>query len=439
MNHAYLEHVKSLASVRYVGRVCTIAGAHIECEGPLAKPGDICEIAASDAGAPVLAEVAAVRDTRVLLTLLTHNGAIRPDARVVLKPSKARASVGNGFGGRLVDAMGAPLDAGPAIIADTFAALDGAVLAPLARCDHSEVLVTGVRAIDALTPIARGQRIGVFSASGVGKTTLMRQLLVNVACDRRVLCLVGERGREVEHAWSVLDSRPDRDAFTLVSATSDVSPALRARAVQQALSLAEYWRDRGEHVLLVIDSITRYAMALREIGLAADLAPTARGYTANVFAALPRVVERGGASRAGGAITTVATVLSEGDDVDDPIVETMKSLLDGHIVLSRRIAEQGRYPAIDPLRSISRLASQIMSREHARAARRIVALTSAYEEARILIESGLYKQGADKELDAAVAARPAIESLLAQPEDANYALAHTLSQMHRIEAAHARP
>jgi flagellum-specific ATP synthase len=233
-----------------------------------------------------------------------------------------------------------------------------------------------------------------------------------------VICLVGERGREVEGLWSGL-SPVVRARTALVAATSDETAAMRAQAVEQAMAIAGRWRAEGHHVLLLLDSATRYAMALREIGLAAGEPPTVRAYTPGVFAALPRLVERCGAIRNGGAITAVMTVLSETDDIDDPITEVMKSLLDGHIILSRRIAEQGRYPAIDVPRSISRLAGKVVTGEHRALTTKALASLSAYDAARTLIEAGVYVAGTNDETDAAVRCRPALEAFMAQADGAS--------------------
>jgi flagellum-specific ATP synthase len=267
--------------------------------------------------------------------------------------------------------------------------------------------------MDVLAPLSKGQRIGVFAASGVGKTTLVRRLAETVSCDRCIICLVGERGKEVEQAWRQLSSRPDADRFTLVAATSDQSATKRVRSVWQALCLAEFWRDKGQHVLLVVDSATRLALALREIGLSAGEPPTARAFTPNVFSALPMMVERCGSSRKGGAITGIFSVLCETDDVDDPIAETMKSLLDGHIILSRRLAAQGQWPALDPLRSISRQAEEVMELDTLQRSRRITELLARYDEAQVMVESGVYRAGADPVLDQAIKSRSTIMRFLA--------------------------
>jgi flagellum-specific ATP synthase len=242
----------------------------------------------------------------------------------------------------------------------------------------------------------------------------MEQLATQTEADHVILCLVGERGREVQSLWRMVEGRKDRKRFTIVAATSDESAAHRARAASFALALAEHWRAAGRHVLLLVDSVTRLAMALREIGLAAGSPPTVRAYTPNVFSALPRLVERCGALSSGGAITAVMTVLSETDDVDDPIVELMKSLLDGHIVLSRAIAEQGQFPAIDVIRSVSRGIEKRLKSSHRHAHRDLVAMLATYEESRVMVETGAYRSGTNPTLDRAIQKHEPIQRFLSQ-------------------------
>jgi FliI/YscN family ATPase len=342
--------------------------------------------------------------------------------------------VGDAFLGRAVDALGRPIDSGPPIAAGAFSHLDGRPISPLQRVSSKQVLETGVRAIDGLLTLGQGQRIGIFAASGVGKTSLMNQLARQVRVSRCVICLVGERGREVEALWSDGLGDEARARTTLVAATSEQSAAMRVRAGKYALALAEHWRDRGEHVLFLLDSVTRLAMAMREIGLAAGEPPTVRAYTPSVFAAIPKLVERCGALRSGGAITGVITVLSESDEIDDPVSEVMKSLLDGHLILSRGLAEQGHFPAIDIPRSVSRLAGDLMSTEHRRAADRANALLGIYDASRTLIETGVYAKGGDTEIDRAIAVRPGLMDYLRQAADesaplrvSNTTLAHLMA------------
>lgn len=398
------------------GRVNHVAATHVEADGPLSALGALCRIEGWGGG-EIVAEVTGVSAERVTLVPLHSGTALRPGDRVVALRDNGRILVGDGFAGRAVDALGRPIDsAGPIAmegVTETFAPLT----AILDRVSPSQSLATGVRAIDGLLPIGIGQRIGIFAASGVGKTRLMEQLAHQVDCDHVIICQVGERGREVESLWADLQNSVRATTATLVAATSDESAPMRVRAVEQALALAVNWRAKGRHVLLFIDSVTRLAMALREIGLASGEPPTIRAYTPNVLRALPQIVERCGAIRSGGAITAVFTVLAETDDVDDPIVEVMKSLLDGHIVLSRRLAQIGHYPAIDVGRSISRLASRVATLEHHQAAGRALAMLGTYEEARVLVESGLYAAGSDGAIDVAISARPHLRDFLQQSSD----------------------
>jgi flagellum-specific ATP synthase len=431
--HRFLATLERADFVRPYGYVRRVAPGLVEASGPASRLGELCEIECDGAPA-LLAEVAAVDERRVVLIPLEQQATIRPDARVVARPMRDQVAVGNGFAGRAVDSLGRPIDGRGEIEADAHVRLAGAVPKPMNRADPSKVLPTGIRAIDGLLTLGQGQRIGIFAASGVGKTSLMEQLATQVECDRVVICLVGERGREVEAIWRLLSAREDCERYTLVAATSDESAALRGRSVSYALALAEHWREAGEHVLLMVDSVTRLAMALREVGLAAGAPPTVRAYTPNVFGALPRLVERCGAVRSGGAITAIMTVLSETDDVDDPIVELMKSLLDGHIVLSRSLAEQGHFPAIDVPRSVSRGAQQLVAADQASAMREAVAQLAAYEEARVMIESGVYKSGTNAAVDRAIAKRGEMNAFLRQPRTDDSAYADTIRKLRAITA-----
>ncbi|MFM1975390.1 MAG: hypothetical protein RL145_236 [Pseudomonadota bacterium] len=397
----------------HAGAVIRVNAGAIVADGPNACVGDLCAVSFGADHSHLTAEVVAIDRESITLVPLERSEAVRPGARVTLDRSNQSAPVGDGFGGRAIDALGVPFDGlGPIVVSD-HAKLNGSVLAPLERAETGPILPSGFASMDVLAPLSKGQRIGVFAASGVGKTTLVRRLAETVSCDRCIICLVGERGKEVEQAWRQLSSRPDADRFTLVAATSDQSATKRVRSVWQALCLAEFWRDKGQHVLLVVDSATRLALALREIGLSAGEPPTARAFTPNVFSALPMMVERCGSSRKGGAITGIFSVLCETDDVDDPIAETMKSLLDGHIILSRRLAAQGQWPALDPLRSISRQAEEVMELDTLQRSRRITELLARYDEAQVMVESGVYRAGADPVLDQAIKSRSTIMRFLA--------------------------
>lgn len=433
--HAFLERLDRVDLAPAAGRVRRVMAARIEASGPAARIGDLCLIERDGAATSgrVAAEVVGIEPDGIVLVPL-EDAPVRLGARVEAGTDQARVPVGDAFAGRAVDALARAIDGRGAVASAHSGVLAGAVPAPLDRRDPSRVFATGIRAIDGLLTLGVGQRIGIFAASGVGKTSLIEQIAFQSTSDRCVLCLVGERGREVEALWRQVRARKDSARFTLVAATSDESAALRARAVSYALSLAEDWRARGEHVFLIVDSMTRVAMALREIGLAAGAPPTVRAYTPNVFATLPRIVERCGAIAGGGAITAVMTVLSETDDVDDPIVEVMKSLLDGHIVLSRTSAEQGHFPAIDVARSVSRQAARLVTPAQAGAMREVTAMLAAYEEARVMIESAVYAKGSNPVVDRAIAMRAAVNAFLCQPQDRASAVSDTVAALAALSA-----
>lgn len=416
------------------GRVKRIHAGEIEADGPDLSVGAQCEILPAGGSAPpVRALVAAISDGRVVLVPFSPVGALKVGDRVLACAEGGRYPVGGAYGGRAIDALGRPIDG-----CGRIAAIHepGEAIPPLDRIAPREKLVTGLRAVDGFLTLGRGQRVGIFAASGVGKSRLIGQVIDAAQCDRMVICLVGERGREVEELWRQLGESGARKRATLVAATSDESAPMRARAVDQALALAEYWRRRGEHVLLVVDSITRLAMALREIGLVAGEPPTARAYTPNVFRELPRIVEHCGAARRGGSISALFTVLSETDEADDPLVEIMKSLLDGHILLSRALAQVGHFPAIDVTRSISRLFDGLVGAPQRDAARKCRGWLARYEESRILIESGMYKAGSDPELDAAIGVRRDLNAFLTQGGDETSTFAATEAALIALAGRH---
>lgn len=387
--------------------------------------------------ADLLAEVVAVHQGGLRLAPLGPVDRVALGARVSVRNQGPPCPDLDLADRRAINALGQPIDGGPPI-APRDPAEPAVRHSPLDRTTPRQQVETGVRAIDALLPLGQGQKIGLFAPSGAGKSTLLEQLCRNARCDRLIMCQVGERGREVERAWRVLGARAADEKFTLVAATADDSASLRVRALDLALALAEHARARGEHVLLMVDSITRVAMALRELGIAAGEPPAARGYTANVFSHMPRQVERCGALRQGGAITAVFSVLSETEEVDDPIVEMMKAILDGHIVLSRSLAERRHFPAIDIARSVSRLADDLAQDQQKLHAARVHRLHATFEDARAMIESGIYASGSNPAIDDAVAARPLIDAFLCQGRDEASALADTLQRLATVGGAGAR-
>lgn len=414
-----IDSLNDLHFAKFTGEVRAIGQSAIMASGPICGVGEICSIDDGDDGC--LAEVVAVNPDTIQLLPLHAKKNILPGAKVTRSDIHSNFYSGDAFAGRAVDGFGQPIDnCGPILgrlhLSDSdVETLDKTIVAKRVK--------TGLRAIDTLIPIAQGQRIGIFAASGVGKTTLVEQLSSRTECDHIVACLIGERGREVERLWRMLNRSPRKSKVSLVAATSNESASERVRAIHQALALCEAWRARGKHVVLFVDSVTRLAMSLREIGLAAGEPPSVRSYTPNVFAALPQIVERCGAIKGSGAITAIFTVLSETDDVDDPIVETMKSILDGHIVLSRKLAEKGHYPAIDIAASISRVADEVLDENTHEAARSLRKNFAEYEDARAMIESGIYQAGSSSAIDKAIALEPEITKFLRQkrPEDADIA------------------
>jgi flagellum-specific ATP synthase len=412
MTHAFVQQLRLIDPVARAGRVIRILPTHIEADGPNLPLGALCSI---EAGArPVVGMVARVDRDSISLVPFEDRPDTFSGARVVANSDDDCVPVGDAFLGRAVDALGRPIDGRPVIATHCRGRLRGEAIPPLSRRSPRDRLETGIRAIDSLLTIGRGQRVGLFAAAGVGKTSLMAQLARQVEADRCVICLVGERGREVEALWSNGLDTTSRARTVMVAATSDQSAAMRVRACDYALALADHWRAEGLHVVLLLDSVTRLAMAMREIGLAAGEPPTVRAYTPSVFGMIPKLVERCGALRAGGAITALITVLSETDDVDDPVSEMMKSLLDGHIILSRPLAEQGHFPAIDIPRSVSRLARDLTGAAERAAAETATALLATYDQSRVLIESGVYAAGANAEIDEAIARRPALLDFLRQ-------------------------
>lgn len=424
---AFRERLRQLDPVQRTGRVQSVLATHVAADGPHVPLGTLCEIEAG--AASVLAEVVRVDEGGIALSLFGEGARILTGASVRSRGDSNHVPVGGWALGHVIDAFGTPIDGDGHAAPEAFWPMQGRMPAPLERISSDAMLETGLRAIDGLLPLGKGQRVGLFAPSGAGKTTLVTQIVQQARADIIVLCLVGERGREVASIWNDALSPEARARSVMVAATSDQSAATRVRAVHQALAHAEYWRAQGKHVLFILDSATRLAMAMREVGLAAGEPPTIRGYTPGTFAAMPRIVERCGALRAGGAITAILTVLSEDEEMDDPICEMMKSLLDGHILLSRTLAERGQFPAIDVLRSISRQSERLMSDRHQRQARHVLQSLSTYERARTLVETGLYSRGTNPALDQAIDRNADMIRYLSQGQGERSSFEATLSKL----------
>jgi flagellum-specific ATP synthase len=433
-----LESIRAADWMRRTGRISRIVGLTVEAQGPQAQLGELCEIHSRSTGIGSLAEVVGFAEGRVLLMSYGELSGIEVGSEVVATGRMADVQVGPELLGRIIDGFGSPLDGKPLRPAGGRRSIYPPPINPLHRGGVDQILETGIRAVDCLLTLARGQRVGIFAGSGVGKSTVLGMIARHVQADVAVIALVGERGREVKAFVENGLSATAKAKSVIVAATSDQPPLVRRRAAFLATAIAEYFRDQRQHVCLTMDSITRVAMAQREIGLASGELPTARGYTPTVFSLLPRLLERGGTRAEGGSLTALYTVLVEGDDFNDPISDTVRSILDGHIVLSRAIAQRGRYPAVDATQSISRLASAVVSDQERRSIADAMKLLAVYESSRDLIEVGAYRAGTDATIDLAIELVPQIEQFMAQRPDEVEPRAAALERLRKILQAKGR-
>lgn len=388
---------------RRIGWVRRLQGLAIEAEGPACELGEMCSVAVGSARAGTRAEVVGMAGKHVVLLPLGPTQGITSGAEVVALGRHADIPVGAALLGRIVDAFGEAVDGQGPIAASARVAAQAAAPDAMARPRIERILETGIRSIDALLTIGAGQRIGIFAGSGVGKSTLLGMITRHAQADVNVIALIGERGREVREFVEEQLGAEGRARSVVVVATSDQPALARIRAAHAAVAMASWFREQGRSVLLTIDSITRLAMARREVGLAAGEPATARGYTPSVFAELPQICERCGTSAGGGSVTALLTVLVEGDDLNEPIADAMRSILDGHVVLSRELAQQGHYPPVDVLRSASRLMPALASDADKALAAEAVRHLAVLEKHRQIVELGAYAAGANTQLDAALA------------------------------------
>jgi flagellum-specific ATP synthase len=428
----YFTRLQRTRPWRWRGQVAESVGQTIESSGPMASVGECCEIV-DRFGTAHPAEVIGFRGPNVLSMPVESTEGIRFGDTVAALGVHPQIEVGPGLMGRVLDADGVAIDGGRMPAAAETVSLDGAVRSPLDRVSIRTPLGTGIRALDAMLTVGRGQRVGIFGGSGVGKSTLIGMMTRNTEADVTVVGLVGERGREVnEFLEDALGEEGRKRSVVLVS-TSDQSPLMRMRAALAATTVAEYFAEQGKHVLLVLDSLTRFAMAAREIGLAAGEPPTAKGYTPSVFTRLARLVERTGSFRSG-SITAFYTVLMEGDDQQDPLVDAVRSLLDGHVVLSRSLAAEGWYPPIQILDSISRLMPAVADPEHCEQAALLRRLMAVYAHSEDLVRIGAYKAGSDPDLDRALRARNALRAFLTQAASEQVCFNECLQQLAALAA-----
>ncbi len=423
--------VRSAETMSRTGKIENIVGMSIEASGGRAAIGDICRIYSNESGGQVPAEVVGFKNDHILLMPYANMSGISAGNFVRNTGKRLTLPVGPFLRGRVINALGQPIDGlEPFGRGDSYS-IDNAYINPMTRPPIRERMEFGVKAIDSLLTIGKGQRIGIFAGSGVGKSTLLGMIAKNVKADINVIALVGERGREVlEFMQKDLGEEGMRRSI-LVVATSDQPAMLRMKCPSVATSIAEYFRDQGYDVLLMMDSLTRFAMAQREIGLAIGEPPVARGYTPSMYAEMPKLLERSGKFEKG-SITGVYTVLVEGDDTNEPIADTVRGILDGHIVLSRQLANANHFPAIDVGASISRLMVEIVSPEHRQLAGKLRDIMGVYEKNADLVSIGAYKAGTNPKLDHALKKIDAINQFLMQGVDEAFSYEESLNQLRRI-------
>ncbi|HEX4024335.1 MAG TPA: flagellar protein export ATPase FliI [Steroidobacteraceae bacterium] len=426
---AYERRLARVPPLPVAGRLTRMVGLTLEAEGCQAAIGDRCEIV-SAGDTHIEAEVVGFSGERLFLMPTGDLHGMKPDARVLPRGQAGTVRVGPALLGRVVDGACRPLDGHGPVETETSIRLTGRPINPLLRQPITQALDVGVRAINGLLTVGRGQRIGLFAGSGVGKSVLLGMMARYTAADVIVVGLIGERGREVKEFIERILGKAGLARSVVVATPADYPPLMRLHGAWLATAIAEYFRDRGRNVLLIMDSLTRFAQAQREIALAIGEAPATKGYPPSVFARLPQLVERAGNGVAGeGSITAFYTVLAEGDDQNDPIVDAARAILDGHVVLARRIAEGGRYPAIDIEASVSRVMHDIVSAQELALARRLRQTAAVYEHNRDLIAIGAYQRGSDPRIDGAIARWPQIETYLRQDMHERVNLAASVAQL----------
>ena len=411
----YRQRLKSVSPYRVSGTVSEVTGLLVASHGPWLPVGGVCHLEPVGGGTPVLAEVVGFRGEQTLLMPLSDLRGVSLGSQVVALAKEAHYPVGPELLGRVIDGLGRPID-GKGVIAANSYPVYRAISNPLDREEIREPLDIGIRSINGMITCGKGQRVAIMAGAGVGKSTLLSMIARNTRADVKIIALIGERGREVEEFVARTLPCEERDRMIVVAATSEAPALVRVRGAFIATTIAEYFRDCGQDVLLLMDSLSRFAMAQREAGLAAGEPPSTKGYTPSVFALLPRLLERAGSWKGKGSITGLYTVLMEGDDPHEPITDAVRSLTDGHIQLSRRLAEQGHFPAIDVLSSVSRVRSRVTRKEHRAMVSEITRLMAAYRDAEDLIQIGAYSKGNNADVDRAIALLPRLRHFLRQDQ-----------------------
>lgn len=428
----YETALKSASPFPTYGHVTNVIGLIIEGYCTDAPIGATCEIYSLDKQSSCLAEVVGFKEDKVLLMLLGELRGLGRGSAIALRRLSATVKVGPQMMGRTLDGLGHPIDGGPELDVDNEFSIYSSPINPLKRTRITETLDLGVRCVNGMLTLGKGQRMGIIACSGVGKSMLLGMMARSTRADVNVIALIGERGREVREFIEKDLGAEGLARSIIICATSDVSPVLRMRAAYVASTIAEYFRKQGADVLFMMDSITRFAMAQREVGLSAGEPPTTRGYPPSVFTKMPQLFERAGNSSSSGSITGIYTVLVEGDDINDPIGDAVRSIVDGHIMLSRKLAAKGHYPAIDVPNSASRVMSDIASPEHKKMSYKIRSIIADYAEAEDLINIGAYVKGSNKAVDEAIQYIDAVRAFLKQPYDEKVTMEQTLQQMAAI-------
>jgi len=431
--HDYMDTLNSLQPIQLAGKVVKVAGIIAEGHGPGLSVGSLCSVKDSQ-GLDVQAEVIGFKDKRVIIMPFGEMRGIKPGSRIVDISKKPTVPVGKAYLGRVIDGLGRPIDDKGLIRGTTEYPIYGNTLNPLKREVISDVIDVGVRSINSLITMGKGQRIAIMSGSGVGKSVLMGMIAKNTDADVTVVGLIGERGREVREFVERSLGDDGLKKSIVIAATSDSPALVRIRGAYLATTIAEYFRDQGLDVILIMDSVTRFAMSLREVGLAAGEPPSAKGYTPSVFAQMPKLLERAGTIEGRGSITGIYNVLVEGDDMNEPIADSVRSIVDGHIVLSRTLAHRGHYPAVDVLASISRVMKDIITPEHRDNVNRLIKTLATYKEAEDLINIGAYVDGSDLEIDFAKKMIGKINSFLEQEIDEKITFTESLHQLNNLFA-----
>ncbi len=400
-------------TIAKIGKIVEIIGLTIVADGPVSSIGDLCHIIDENTSEKIFAEVVGFKEDRVLLMPLGSMEGLCAGAKVINTGTHMKVKVSETLLGRVLDGLGNPIDGKGEIVADEYYPTNAKIINPLERKPIDEPLSLGLRAIDGLNTIGKGQRVGIFAGSGVGKSTTLAMIAKNTEADINVIALIGERGREVREFIENTMTESGMKRSIVVCATSEQPALVKIKASFVACAIAEYFRDKGKNVLFMLDSVTRIALAQREVGLAVGEPPATRGYTPSVFALLPKFLERAGANKFG-TITGLYTVLVEGDDMNEPVADASRSILDGHIVLSRALAHKNHYPAIDVLASISRVMNNIVTPEHRQAAGKIRNLMASYAKNEDLINIGAYAKGSDASVDKAISLIDKINAFLIQ-------------------------